>query len=71
MNLPQPTPDSWASTPPPQRRRNMQAIRSQDTKPELRIRRALHKRGWRYRVAYRPLANDRRRTVDIAFPGER
>lgn len=56
---------SWASSVIV--RRNMQAIRSKDTKPELLIRRELHRRGWRYRVAHRPLNSDRRRTVDIAF----
>ncbi|WP_258934188.1 very short patch repair endonuclease [Nesterenkonia pannonica] len=56
---------SWAKTPAV--RRNMQSIRSRDTKPELLVRRELHRRGWRFRVAYRPLPEDRRRTVDIAF----
>lgn len=56
---------SWASSMVV--RRNMQAIRSRDTKPELLVRRELHRRGWRFRVAYRPLSKDRRRTVDIAF----
>lgn len=56
---------SWASS--VHARLTMQANRSRDTKPELLIRRELHRRGWRYRVAHRPLTTDRRRTVDIAF----
>ena len=45
----------------------MRANRGRDTRPEMLVRRALHARGWRYRVNHRPLASDRRRTVDIAF----
>ncbi|MES4906178.1 MULTISPECIES: very short patch repair endonuclease [unclassified Streptomyces] len=59
-----PPPGSWASS--AARRRNMQAIRSRDTKPERVIRQLLHARGFRYRVAARPLA-DLRRTADIVF----
>ncbi|MFD4695399.1 very short patch repair endonuclease [Streptomyces sp. NPDC058463] len=55
---------SWASS--AARRRNMQAIRSRDTKPELLIRRLLHAQGLRYRVAAKPLP-DLRRTADIVF----
>ncbi|MCW8332041.1 very short patch repair endonuclease [Photobacterium sp. SDRW27] len=33
------------------RSKNMRAIKSKDTKPEIQLRRALHKRGFRYRVA--------------------
>ncbi|MFJ6460178.1 very short patch repair endonuclease [Streptomyces sp. NPDC091387] len=55
---------TWASS--AARRRNMQAIRSRDTKPELRIRRLLHAQGLRYRVAAKPLP-DLRRTADIVF----
>jgi len=44
----------------------MLANRSRDTKPEVALRRLLHARGLRYRVAFRPLP-DRRRSVDIAF----
>ena len=32
------------------RSRNMAAIRGADTKPELTVRRALHARGFRYRL---------------------
>lgn len=55
---------SWASS--AARRRNMQAVRSRDTKPEQLIRRLLHARGLRYRVAARPVP-DLRRTADIVF----
>ncbi|MFF3757958.1 very short patch repair endonuclease [Streptomyces sp. NPDC002185] len=55
---------SWASS--EARRRNMQAIRSRDTKPEQLVRRLLHAQGLRYRVAARPLP-ELRRTADIVF----
>jgi DNA mismatch endonuclease (patch repair protein) len=44
----------------------MQANRSRDTAPELALRRLLHARGLRYRVATRPLPGVRR-TADIVF----
>lgn len=44
----------------------MQAIRSQDTTPELAVRRRLHAAGLRYRVAIRPLPSLRRK-ADIIF----
>lgn len=44
----------------------MQGNRSRDTKPEIRLRSELHKRGLRYRVSARPLPNIRR-TADIVF----
>lgn len=47
-------------------RRSMQGNRSRDTKPELRLRSALHRRGLRYRVGYRPLPN-MRMTADVVF----
>lgn len=56
---------SWASS--EHARLTMQANRSRDTKPEILVRRELHGRGRRFRVNYRPLADNRRRTVDIAF----
>lgn len=66
-----PEPDQW--TPPEgswassaARRRNMQAIRSRDTKPERVIRRLVHANGLRYRIAARPLP-DLRRTADMVF----
>ncbi|MFK8910094.1 very short patch repair endonuclease [Streptomyces sp. YS-3] len=55
---------SWASS--EARRRNMQAIRSRDTKPERLIRSLLHARGLRYRVAAKPLPG-LRRTADVVF----
>ncbi|MFI7238407.1 very short patch repair endonuclease [Streptomyces cyaneofuscatus] len=66
-----PQPDGW--TPPAgswassaARRRNMQAIRSRDTKPERLIRKLVHANGLRYRVAAKPLP-DLRRTADLVF----
>lgn len=61
--------ESWASSEAV--RRNMQANRSRDTRPEMAVRRLLHAHGFGYRVAYRPLPQNRRTTVDIAFPGAR
>lgn len=55
---------SWASS--AGRRRNMQAIRSRDTKPERLVRSLLHAQGLRYRVAAKPLPG-LRRTADIVF----
>ncbi|MER5807943.1 very short patch repair endonuclease [Streptomyces sp. NPDC002033] len=60
----EPPQGSWASS--EARRRNMQAIRSRDTKPELVIRRLVHSRGLRYRIAARPLPG-LRRTADLVF----
>lgn len=48
----------------------MQANRSRDTGPELAVRRLLHARGLRYRVAARPVQGVRR-TADIVFPRAR
>ncbi|GGU87720.1 very short patch repair endonuclease [Streptomyces litmocidini] len=59
-----PPPGSWASS--AARRRNMQAIRSRDTKPEQIVRRLVHATGLRYRVAARPLPS-LRRTADLVF----
>ena len=44
----------------------MQAVRRVGTEPELRLRRALHARGARYRVDLRPLAHLNRR-ADLVF----
>lgn len=44
--------------------------RRRDTKPELAVRRALHARGWRYRVDRAPLPGLRRR-ADVLFPRHR
>lgn len=43
----------------------MQSNRGRDTKPELAVRRLLHRAGYRYRVDFAPL-RDRRR-ADIVF----
>ncbi|GGU25829.1 very short patch repair endonuclease [Streptomyces violascens] len=59
-----PPPGSWASS--AGRRRNMQAIRSRDTKPERLIRQLVHAQGLRYRVSAKPLP-DLRRTADMVF----
>ena len=48
----------------------MQANRSRDTKPEMAVRRQLHKRGLRYRVAIAPVPGIRRR-ADIVFTKQR
>lgn len=45
----------------------MQAQRSWDTKPELALRRELHRRGLRYFVHRRPLPG-LRREADVVFP---
>jgi DNA mismatch endonuclease (patch repair protein) len=45
----------------------MQGNRSRDTKPELAVRRLLHRLGLRYRVSRRPLPA-LRATADIVFP---
>jgi DNA mismatch endonuclease (patch repair protein) len=44
----------------------MQANRSRDTSPEMAVRRELHRRGLRYRVALAAIPASRR-TIDIAF----
>lgn len=44
----------------------MSANKGRDTKPEKRLRSALHRRGLRYRVGVRPLP-DLRRTADVVF----
>lgn len=49
------------------RRRNMAAIRGRDTKPEMIVRKALHARGFRYRLYVRGLPG----TPDIVLPKHR
>ncbi|MEU4360491.1 very short patch repair endonuclease [Promicromonospora sp. NPDC023987] len=44
----------------------MSRARRRDTAPEVALRRELHARGLRYRVAY-PVPGQRRRTIDITF----
>jgi DNA mismatch endonuclease (patch repair protein) len=48
----------------------MQAQASWDTKPELALRRELHRRGLRYFVHRRPVPGLRRQ-ADVLFPGAR
>lgn len=55
---------SWATT--PAIRKTMLGNRSRDTAPELKVRRAVHAMGLRYRVAYRPEPG-LRRTADLVF----
>jgi DNA mismatch endonuclease (patch repair protein) len=52
---------------PEQRKRNMSAIRSKDTKPELAVRSLLHRLGYRYRLHVRKLPG----APDIVFPSRR
>jgi DNA mismatch endonuclease (patch repair protein) len=48
----------------------MQSNRPHDTRPEVAVRSALHRLGYRYRKHYRPLPGVRCE-VDIAFPNRR
>jgi DNA mismatch endonuclease (patch repair protein) len=52
---------------PERRSHNMSRIRSRDTKPEMTLRRALHARGFRYRLHAKNLPG----TPDIVLPGRR
>ena len=56
--------DSWASS--PATRKSMQGNRSRDTKPELAVRSAVHRRGIRFRVSARPL-REFPRTADLVL----
>jgi DNA mismatch endonuclease (patch repair protein) len=47
-------------------RERMQRQRSRDTGPELALRRALHRLGYRYRIHIRPVPT-LRRTADVVF----
>lgn len=51
----------------PERSRQMALIRSVDTKPEMKVRRALHSMGYRYRLHRRDLPG----TPDLVFPGRK
>ena len=51
----------------PDRRRAMQAVRSRDTKPELRVRKRAHAIGLRFRLHRRDLHG----TPDLVFPRRR
>ena len=56
----------------PGRGANMRAIRRVDTKPELALRSALHRRGYRFRKDYRlDLSAGARVRPDIAFTARR
>jgi DNA mismatch endonuclease, patch repair protein len=57
-------PGSWASSPAV--RRGMLGNKSRDTTPELLLRRALHAKGYRYRVDRRVIPGGRRR-ADLTF----
>lgn len=66
-------PDEDGSPPPaqvvdhevsPQRSRNMRAVRSRDTKPELAVRRLLHRLGYRFRLRRTDLPG----TPDLVLP---
>lgn len=59
-----PSPGSWAVSEAV--RRQMQANRSRDTRPELALRSRLHELGLRYRVDARPMKGIRR-TADVVF----
>ena len=48
-------------------RRVMQANRSRDTKPEIQLRRALHRAGLRFRKDVRPLAPIKCAKADVVF----
>lgn len=51
---------------PETRRRTMQAVKSQDTAPELLVRRMLHAAGYRYRLHLRSLPG----CPDLVFPAK-
>jgi DNA mismatch endonuclease Vsr len=52
---------------PPARRRNLAAVAGKDTTPELRVRRLLHRIGYRFRLHRRDLPG----TPDIVLAGRR
>lgn len=52
---------------PDARRRTMQAVRSKNTTPEMRVRRRAHALGLRFRLHRKDLPG----TPDLAFPGRR
>ncbi|WP_405001189.1 very short patch repair endonuclease [Isoptericola haloaureus] len=76
--MPHQSGDSLASAPEPQHvpphpgasssqvSLRMSRAKRKDTAPEVALRRLLHARGLRYRVAW-PVPGQRRRTIDIAF----
>jgi len=52
---------------PEQRSANMAAIRGRDTKPEMKVRRLLHRMGYRYALHRKDLPG----TPDLVFPSRR
>jgi len=52
---------------PLERGRRMAAVRAKDTKPEMIVRRLLHRQGYRYRLHRRDLPG----TPDLVFPSRR
>ncbi len=54
----------------PAARRVMQGNRARDTRPELALRRELHRRGMRYRV-HQPVVDGLRFRPDVVFRGPR
>jgi DNA mismatch endonuclease (patch repair protein) len=52
---------------PALRRRTMQAVKSANTKPEMKVRRLLHSLGYRYRLHRKDLPG----APDIVFPSRR
>ena len=52
---------------PEQRRRNMAAIKGKNTKPEMVVRRLVHRLGYRYRLHSKNLPGK----PDLFFPGRR
>ena len=63
--VPYPTPSSTSAT------AVMKGNRSRDTKPEVLLRSALHRRGLRFRKEYGIPVDDRARRVDIVFTRRR
>jgi DNA mismatch endonuclease (patch repair protein) len=55
------------STPSPERSRQMARVRSKDTKPEMAVRRLVHRLGYRYRLHRRDLPG----SPDLVFPRRR
>lgn len=51
----------------PARSRQMSLVRAADTKPEMKVRRAVHEAGYRYRLHRRDLPG----TPDMVFPSRR
>ena len=61
------TPEAQVSETTPGRSRNMAAIRRSDTKPELLVRSALHRLGYRFRKDHVVVVDGVRTRPDIAF----